>query len=80
MWRYWGVWTFCRSWGRDMINLERKKRVPKGDCSREWGKEREVMVKACDGLGTTHTTPGVRGRKKMERKGGGRHTGHLVYI
>lgn len=38
------------------------------------------MVKACDGVGTTHTAPGLRGRTKMEGKGGGRHTGHLVYI
>lgn len=34
---------------------------------------------ACDGLKTTHTAAGVKGRK-IERKGGGRHTGHLVYI
>lgn len=35
---------------------------------------------AYDGLGTTLTASGVRGRRKMERKGGGRHTGHVVYI
>jgi len=38
------------------------------------------MVMACDGLGTTHRSPGMRGRNKMETKGGGRHTGHLVYF
>lgn len=38
------------------------------------------MVMVYDGLETTHTAPGVRGRRKMERKGGGRHTGHVIYI
>lgn len=38
VWRYRGVWTFCHSWGRDMINLGRKKGVPAMGLEQEVGK------------------------------------------